>query len=76
MKTYFLRDVTHWVLMDPQQFDTVEIELYRHAEDWFNPMSGHYALINPNRYLIKKLRQLKVEFVSRPRIGYNQDDPL
>ena len=76
MKTYFLRDVTHWVLMDPQQFDSVEIELYRHSEDWFNPMSGHYALINPNRYLIKKLRQLKVEFVTRPRIGYNQDDPL
>ena len=51
---------THWMTINPEDWDKVEFYMHNLVEDWWNPSEGEFPLINPHEAFILKMKELDI----------------
>lgn len=54
---------THWMTINPEQWEDVEFYINNLVEDWWNPEEGEFPLINPHEAFIEKMKELGIDVV-------------
>jgi len=57
------KQFTHWMTINPEDYDKVEFYLNNLVEDWWNPSEGEFPLVNPHEAFIEKMKEFDIDVV-------------
>jgi hypothetical protein len=44
-----MKQPTHWLTLNEDEWEIAEFILHNECEDWWNPEEGEYAVVNPTK---------------------------